>query len=39
MNHFMRKSDKLPLRNVLLTEKVTIHPEKTKGNIYLMEGH
>ena len=33
----MRKPDKEPLRNVLLAEKATIHPEKTKGK-YALDG-
>ena len=33
----MRKPDKAPLRNVLLSEKATIHSEKTKGK-YVLDG-
>ena len=35
----MRKPDKAPLRNVLLSEKATIHSEKTKGKYVLTVGH
>ena len=33
----MRKPDKAPLRNVILSEKATIHSEKTKGK-YVLDG-
>ena len=36
-NQLMRKPDKAPLRNVLLAEKATIYPEKTKGK-YILDG-